>query len=99
MVKVSGRQGAEGGADRDLVQDFREARREATAQQAFDRGSPLSSLPRSGPETYTALGQCSPAGPGRRRIAYPRLRAVYSEPSPDSAGNKEWATWQQRPLT
>ena len=40
MVKVSGRQGAEGGADRDLVQDFQEAHREATAQQAFEHGSP-----------------------------------------------------------
>ena len=50
MVKVSGRQGAEGGADRDLVEDFREAHREATAQQAFDRGSPAGDLPRSGPK-------------------------------------------------
>ena len=50
MVKVSGRQGAEGGADRDLVQDFQEAHREATAQQAFDRGSPSGNLPRSGPK-------------------------------------------------
>lgn len=50
MVKVSGRQGAEGGADRDLVQDFQAAHREATAQQAFDRGSPAGNLPRSGPK-------------------------------------------------
>ncbi len=50
MVKVSGRQGAEGGADRDLVADFVAARREATAQQAFARGSPASSLPRSSPK-------------------------------------------------
>ncbi len=50
MVKVSGRQGAEGGADRDLAQDFREARREATAQQSFDHSSPSGVLPRSGPK-------------------------------------------------
>ena len=36
---------------------------------------------------------------GHRSVAYPPRRDVYSEPSPDIAGNKEWATWQQRPLT
>ena len=35
----------------------------------------------------------------RRSVARLPLRDVYSEPSPHTAGNKEWATWQQRPLT
>ncbi|MAG35530.1 MAG: hypothetical protein CL878_04695 [Dehalococcoidia bacterium] len=49
MVKVSGRQGAEGGADRDLAADFAAAHQEAVTQQSASRG-PASGLPRSSPK-------------------------------------------------